>query len=134
MDITRDEIVRRTSFRKSPTFSEKTPTFFGKAPTFFGETSEIIPNRSLDRYRADRYGEDNFLASFIFLLASCFSSVLDVACYAFTLTENNLFNNQIKICAESNDRFGDNFFFYRTFCRSYKEGKIIDEKTKCCRL
>ena len=32
----------------------------------------IIPNRSLDRYGSVRYGEDNFLSSFIFLLASCF--------------------------------------------------------------
>jgi len=34
MDIARDEIVRRTSFRKSPTFSEKPPTFLEKSPTF----------------------------------------------------------------------------------------------------
>ena len=33
----------------------------------------------MDRYSVARYGEDNFLTSFIFLLASCFSFVLDVA-------------------------------------------------------
>ena len=37
----------------------------------------------MDRYSVARYGEDNFLTSFIFLLASCFSFVLDVARYAF---------------------------------------------------
>ena len=39
----------------------------------------VNPNRSLDRYCADRYEEDNFLSAFIFLLSSCFSSLLDVA-------------------------------------------------------
>ena len=52
----------------------------------------LNPNRSLDRYSANRYGEDNFLASFIFLLASCFSFVLD----AFKLMKNHLLNHQIK--------------------------------------
>ena len=56
----------------------------------------IIPNRSLDRYSADPYEEDNFLSSFIFLLASCLSFVLDVARYTFELTTNNLLNHQIK--------------------------------------
>ena len=56
----------------------------------------IIPNWSLDRYGAIRYGKDNFLSSFIFLLASCCSFVLDVARYAFELTINHLLNNQIK--------------------------------------
>ena len=56
----------------------------------------IIPNRSLDRYGAIRYGKDNFLSSFIFLLASCYSFVLAVARYAFELTINHLLNNQIK--------------------------------------
>ena len=56
----------------------------------------INPNRSLDRYGSVRYGEDNFLSSFIFLLASCFSFVLDVARYAIDQTRNNLLNNQIK--------------------------------------
>ena len=40
---------------------------------------KLNPNRSLDRYSANRYGEDNFLSSFIFLLASCCSFVLNVA-------------------------------------------------------
>ena len=56
----------------------------------------LIPNPSLDRYSAARYGEDNFLSSSIFLLASCFSFVLAVARYAFKLTKNYLLNNQIK--------------------------------------
>ena len=63
-------------------------------PYLVAET--IIPNRSLDRYGAIRYGKDNFLSSFIFLLASCCSFVLDVARYAFELTINHLLNNQIK--------------------------------------
>ena len=63
-----------------------------------GET--IIPNRSLDRYGAIRYGKDNFLSSFIRLLASCLSLVLAVARYAFELTTNNLLNNQIKSVQE----------------------------------
>ena len=54
------------------------------------------PNRSLDRYSANRYGEDNFLSSFILLLASCFLFVLDVARYAFELTTNYLLNNLVK--------------------------------------
>ena len=54
------------------------------------------PNRSLDRYSAARYGEDNFLSSFILLLASCFLFVLDVARYAFELTTNYLLNNLMK--------------------------------------
>ena len=57
---------------------------------------ELNPNLSLDRYGAEPYGEDNFLSSFIFLLASCFSFVLDVAHYAFKLSKNYLLNNQIK--------------------------------------
>ena len=52
------------------------------------------PNRSLDR--SFRYGEDHFLSSFIFLLASSFLFVLDVARYAFELTTNNLLNNPMK--------------------------------------
>ena len=50
----------------------------------------------MDRYGAIRYGKDNFLSSFIFLLASCCSFVLDVARYAFELTTTHLLNNQIK--------------------------------------
>ena len=62
----------------------------------FLRCNALNPNRSLDRYSADPYEEDNFLSSFIFLLASCFSFVLDVARYAFKLTKNHLLNNQIK--------------------------------------
>ena len=58
--------------------------------------SYFYPNRSLDRYSAVRWGEDNFLSSFIFLLASCFSLVLAVARYAFELTANSLLNNPMK--------------------------------------
>ena len=53
------------------------------------------PNRTLDRYSTIRNWKDNFLSSFIFLLASFFSFVL-AARYAFELTVNNLLNNQIK--------------------------------------
>lgn len=59
-------------------------------------TKELNPNHSLDRYSATRNWIDNFLSSFIFLLASCLSFVLAVARYAFELTTNNLLNNQIK--------------------------------------
>lgn len=59
-------------------------------------TKELNPNQSLDRYSATRNRIDNFLSSFIFLLASCLSFVLAVARYAFELTTNNLLNNQIK--------------------------------------
>ena len=54
------------------------------------------PNRSLDRYSAIRYSENNFLTSIIFLLASCFLFVLDVARYAFELTTNHMLNNPMK--------------------------------------
>ena len=54
------------------------------------------PNRSLDRYSSTHYGEDNFLSSFIILLASCFLFVLDVGRYAFELTTNYLLNNLVK--------------------------------------
>ncbi len=40
------------------------------------------PNRSLGRYCVIRYREDNFQPAFIFLLVSCLSFVLDVACCA----------------------------------------------------
>ena len=60
------------------------------------EVEQINPNRSLDRYRAICYREDNFQPSSIFLLASCFLFVLDVTRYAFELTTNNLFNNPMK--------------------------------------
>ena len=56
----------------------------------------LNPNRSLDRYSTIRNWKDNFLSSFIFLLASCFSFVLAVARYAFELTVNNLLNNLMK--------------------------------------
>ena len=51
---------------------------------------DLNTNRSLDRYCAICYREYNFLPSFIFLLASCCSFVLDVALYAFELTTNHL--------------------------------------------
>ena len=40
------------------------------------------------------------MASFIFLLASCFSFVLAVARYAFEPTKNNLLNNLMKSVQE----------------------------------
>ena len=61
-----------------------------------GGRGRITPNRLLDRYSAIRYREDNFLPSFVFLLASCFLFVLDVARYAFELTTNHLLNNIMK--------------------------------------
>ena len=54
------------------------------------------PNRSLERYRVIRYREDNFQPAFIFLLVSCLSFVLDVACCAIEQANNNLLNNQMK--------------------------------------
>ena len=66
----------------------------------FLRCNALNPNRSLDRYSVDPYEEDNFLSSFSFLLASCFSFVLDVARYAFELTTNHLLNNQIKSVQE----------------------------------
>ena len=54
------------------------------------------PSRSLDRKSATGNGQDYFLISFIFLLASCFSLVLDVARYAIEQKKNKLLNNQIK--------------------------------------
>ena len=56
----------------------------------------INPNRSLDRNSTNRYRKDRVLLSFICLLASCFSFVLDVVRYAFELTVNHLLNNPIK--------------------------------------
>ena len=56
-------------------------------------TLQIAKNRSLGRYSAIRYREDNFLPSFIFLLASCFSFVLAVAC---ELTTNHLLTKSMK--------------------------------------
>ena len=50
---------------------------------------ELNPNRSSERYGEERYGENNFLSSFIFLLASCFSLVLDVARYTKGKRETN---------------------------------------------
>ena len=45
---------------------------------------------------AERYGEDNFLTSFICLLASCFLLFLGVACHAFKLTTNRQLNHPMK--------------------------------------
>ena len=60
----------------------------------------INPNRSLDRNSTNRYRKDSVLLSFICLLASCFSFVLDVVRYAFELTVNHLLNNPIKSVQE----------------------------------
>ena len=62
----------------------------------FAVEEELNPNRSLDRYCGICYRKYNFLPSFIFLLASCCSFVLDVARYAFELTINHLLNNLMK--------------------------------------
>ena len=82
----------------------------------FLRCNALNPNRSLDRYSVDPYEEDNFLSSFIFLLASCFSFVLDVARYAFELTTNHLLNNQIKSVQELNNRLG--LILFSTFITS----------------
>lgn len=58
--------------------------------------SSLNPNRSLDRYSAERNGADNFLSSFIFLLASSLSLVLDIVHYAFELSVCCFLHNQIK--------------------------------------
>ena len=60
-------------------------------------TFVVVFNRnwSLDRYSSTHYGEDNFLSSFIILLASCFLFVLDVGRYAFELTAIYLLNNLV---------------------------------------
>ena len=66
-------------------------------------------NRSLDRKIATGNGQDYFLISFIFLLASCFSFVLDVARYAFELTTNYLLNNQIKYVQDLKTDWGQRY-------------------------
>ena len=64
--------------------------------SLFAFNMQDNPNRSLDPYSAIRYKENYFLPSFIFLLAFCFLFVLDVARYAFELTNNHLLNNLMK--------------------------------------
>ena len=75
---------------------------------FHGESQSKIlnPNRSLDRYSVAHYGEDNFLSSFIFSLASCCSFVLDVARYGFGLTNNHRLNNPLKSVRELMTEWG----------------------------
>ena len=53
-------------------------------------------NRSLDRYCAICYREYNFLISFIFLLASYLSLVLDIVHYDFELSVCRFLYNRIK--------------------------------------
>ncbi len=50
----------------------------------------------LERCNAVRYGENNCLSSFIFLLAYCFSFVLTIVRYAFALMVNHLLNTLMK--------------------------------------
>ena len=75
---------------------------------FHGESQSNIlnPNRLLDRYCAICCREYNFLPSFIFLLASCCSFVLDVTRYAFELTINHLLNNPMKSVLELMTEWG----------------------------
>ena len=63
-----------------------------------GSKGTIIPSpQSVIRpYNASGNGKDDFLSSFIFLLASCFSFVFNLARYAFELTTNHLLNNPMK--------------------------------------
>jgi hypothetical protein len=56
----------------------------------------FIPNRSLDRKTAFGYGKDDFPTSFIALLASCCSLVLNVVHYAIEQTKKKWLNNPIK--------------------------------------
>ena len=81
----------------------------------------FIPNRSLDRYSTIRNWKDNFLSSFIFLLASCFSFVLAVARYTFELTVNNLLNNLMKSGSGSNNRFGSKAISYLPYVQSCRD-------------
>ena len=71
---------------------------FSKQEMWIRTSMIFNPNRSLDRYSTNRDWNGNFLSSFIFLLASCFSFVLAVARYAFELT--NLLNNLMKSVQE----------------------------------
>jgi len=50
------------------------PIAYDKRITINNNASAFNPNRSLDRYCELCYGEDNFLSSFILLLASFFRS------------------------------------------------------------
>ena len=63
-----------------------------------GSKGTLIPKpQSVVRlYNASGNGKDDFLSSFIFLLASYFSFVLNLARYAFELTTNHLLNNSMK--------------------------------------
>ena len=91
-------------------FVENNTSFYEKQAVILPETYN--PNRSLDRYSEVCYEEDNFLSSFIFLLASCFSFVLVVARYAVELTANNLLNNQIKSIQDLMSDLGFNAAFF----------------------
>ena len=92
----------------------------------------LNPNRSLDRYSAVRYGEDNFLSSFISLLAYCFSLGLAVARYAFELTANNLLNNLMKSVQDLMTDWGKkktslriHFHILRIFYQLYTKNKKL---------
>ena len=71
--------------------------FMGNDVLFMQDNILVL---QLDRYSTTRNWKDNFLSSFIFLLAYCFSFVLAVAHYAFELTVNNLLNNGMKSVRE----------------------------------
>ena len=63
-----------------------------------GSKGTLIPkHQSVVRlYNASGNGKDDFLSSFIFLLASYFSFVLNLARYASEVTTNHLLNNPMK--------------------------------------
>ena len=63
-----------------------------------GSKGTLIPKpQSVVRLcKASGNGKDDFLSSFIFLLASYFSFVLNLARYAFELTTNHLLNKPMK--------------------------------------
>ena len=99
----------------------------------------IIPNWSLDRYNVVRYEEDNFLSSFIFLLASCFLLGLAVARCAFELTVNNLLNNLMKSVQNLMTDWG---LFFLSKEKKTEEGNPTEDSVdspaegdecKCCR-
>ena len=76
---------------------EKTCDFCRSALTFrLRDLALFNPNLLLERCNAVCYGKNNFLSSFILLLASCFSFVLTIVRYAFALMVNHLLNTLMK--------------------------------------
>ena len=90
-------IQRDTSKRQEESHNKRENIVFRDSISqIFATFVRQSPNRSLDRKSITGNGKDHFLPSFIFLLASRFSFVLDVARYAIDQTRNKLLNNQVK--------------------------------------